>query len=92
MPAAMTSRERAWNDIHDLLPERWQVGPATFDPGRHRWSVTARSPKYSGRLRPPATASGDGEDEVAALTDLALKLRELRGPGAHCRGLHRTLP
>ena len=50
----------------------------TFDPGRHRWSVTARSPKYSGRLRPPATITGEGEDEVAALTYLALRLRELR--------------
>ena len=76
----MTARERAWDDIHDLLPEWWQVGLATFDLGRHRWSVTvtARSPKYSGRPRPPATVTGEGEDEVAALTYLALKLRERR--------------
>jgi hypothetical protein len=39
---------------------------------------TARSPKYAGRLRPPATISGSGEDELAALTDLAIRLRELR--------------
>jgi hypothetical protein len=57
-----------WNEIHDLLPEWWQVGPAAFDPGRQRWSVTARSPKYGGWLRPPATITGEGEDEVAALS------------------------
>jgi hypothetical protein len=50
----------------------------SFDPGRHQWSVTAVSPKYSGRLRPPAAVVGEGEDEMAALTDLVLKLRDLR--------------
>jgi hypothetical protein len=49
-----------------------------FDAATHRWSVTCRSPKYSGRLRPPAVVCGDGQDEVAALTDLAIKRRELR--------------
>jgi hypothetical protein len=71
-------RERAWDDIHDLLPDRWRVGPPTYEPGWRRWSVTARSPKYSGRLRPPATVSGAGEDEIAALTQLANRLREVR--------------
>jgi hypothetical protein len=61
-----------------LLPDCWRVGPTSFDPGRHRWSVAARSPKYAGRLRPPAVVTGAGEDELAALTDLALKLQELR--------------
>jgi hypothetical protein len=37
-----------------------------------------RSPKYSGRLRPPAAIEGHGEDEIAALTDLANQLRDLR--------------
>jgi hypothetical protein len=37
------------------------------------------SPKYSGRLRPPAAIEAHGEDELAALTDLAIELRELRG-------------
>jgi hypothetical protein len=50
----------------------------SFDPGQHGWDVTAISPKYSGRLRPPAAIAGRGEDEVAALTDLAIQLRELR--------------
>jgi hypothetical protein len=70
-------RHRAWDDIHDRLPPGWRVGPTSFDPGCHRWSVTARSPKYSGRLRPPAIVVGDGEEELAALTDLAVKLIEL---------------
>lgn len=75
----MSLRERAWDDIHELLPDGWRVGPATHEPGRRlAWSVSARSPKYSGRLRPPATINGQGDDEVAALTDLAIKLRELR--------------
>jgi hypothetical protein len=78
----MTPRERAWNDIHDLLPGGWRVGPPSFDPGRNRWRVTAVSPKYSGGLRPPATVTGEGRDddegELEALTDLAIQLRELR--------------
>ena len=37
--------ERAWADVHDLLPEAWAVGPLTFDPGVKGWSVTARNRK-----------------------------------------------
>jgi len=48
----LTPRERAWGDIHELLPAGWRVGPPTYEQGRDRWSVTARSTKYSGRLRP----------------------------------------
>jgi hypothetical protein len=36
-----TPRERAWFDIHDLLPDDWRVGRPSYDPGRHRWDVTA---------------------------------------------------
>jgi hypothetical protein len=64
--------------VHGLLPDGWLVGRPSFDPGRHAWSVTAGSPKYSGRLRSPATITGRGEDELAALTDLVIELRELR--------------
>jgi hypothetical protein len=35
--------ERAWSDVHDLMPEDWQVGPLTYDPGVKGWSVTART-------------------------------------------------
>jgi hypothetical protein len=73
-----TSRERAWDDIHDLLPEGWRASAASFDATAHRWTVACRSPKYSGRLRPPAVVCGHGGDEVAALTNLAIRLRELR--------------
>ena len=51
----MTSdpRHRAWDDIHDLLPVGWHVGPTSFEPGSRRWTVVARGPKTGGRLRPP---------------------------------------
>jgi hypothetical protein len=74
----VTPRERAWADVHDLLPDGWRVGPPSYDPGRHRWNVTAISPRYSGRLRPPATIEAHGEDELYALTELVFRLRELR--------------
>lgn len=74
----MTPRERAWSDIHDLLPDGWPVGPPSYDPGHRRWNVTAISPMYSGRSRPPAVITGHGEDELPALTELAIGLRELR--------------
>lgn len=75
---AAAKREQAWNDIHDLLPDGWRASAASFDPGTHRWTVACRSPKHSGRLRAPAVLRGDGEDEVAALTHLAVQLRGLR--------------
>lgn len=69
----MTARERVWNAVHDALPTGWRVGPPTYDPEHHRWSVTARSPQ-PGRRKPPETITGTGEDEIAALTYLALAL------------------
>ena len=47
-------------------------------PSTGRWTVAARSPRYSGRSRPPAVVEGHGGAEIAALTDLSLKLDELR--------------
>jgi hypothetical protein len=32
-------RHRAWDDIHDLLPEGWQVGPTSYEPGQRKWTV-----------------------------------------------------
>ena len=74
----MTPRERAWFGIHEGLPEGWRVGPALRHPASGRWLVAARSPRHSGRSRPPAVLEGTGEDEIAALTDLSIKLDELR--------------
>ena len=47
-------------------------------PGRQRWEVVARSPKPIGRLSRPDYLIGDGEDELHALTELALKLDAIR--------------
>ena len=77
MATSSDPRHRAWDDIHDLLPAGWQVGPVTHDPGLPGWTVTARSRKTGRGGKPPDTITGQGEDELAALTYLALKLREL---------------
>jgi hypothetical protein len=53
-----------------------------WDPGRQRWEVVARSPKPVGRLSRPDYLVGDGEDELHALTDLALKLDAIRQGGS----------
>jgi hypothetical protein len=86
----MGSREAAWEAIHEALPAGWRVGPPTFDPGRHHWSVTARS-GTRGRSKPPTCVSGTGETPEAAsraLDDLlrgvphhnGSRLDELRKP------------
>jgi hypothetical protein len=69
--------ERAFEDIHDLLADRWRVGPPTYDSGRCRSSVAARSPKYSCRVRPPVAVTGQAPDEIAALTKPAIELRDV---------------
>ena len=73
------AREIAWEAIHEALPSRWHVGPPTFDPGRHLWSVTARSETH-GRGHPPVTVSGTGETETAALRDRDDRLRDVLQP------------
>jgi hypothetical protein len=65
--------------VHEALPARWQVGPATYDPGRQVWSVTGRGP-HPGRGKMPETVSGTGEDEIAALRDLDVRLRGVPQP------------
>jgi hypothetical protein len=70
-------RERAALDILAGLPDWWRVGPTMYDPGSRRWSVTARS-RPGGRLQPPETITGTGEDELAAMVDLRIQLDERR--------------
>ncbi len=70
-------RERAALDVLELLPEWWAVGPTSYDPGIGRWSYTARGP-HPGRGKMPETITGTGEDELAAMTDLAIRLDERR--------------
>src|SRR5262245_50159570 len=67
--------ERAALDVLARLPEWWRVGPVTYNPGDGRWSVTARGPNGR-RLRPPETVHGCGEDEIAAMIDLRIRLDE----------------
>lgn len=73
----MTDRERAWDLVHARLPAGWHVGPPSYDPRRHRWEIVARSPKPPGRRAVPAYVIGEGEDELAALDNLAERLRGL---------------
>ena len=60
------------------------VGPVTFDPGRGAFSVTARAP-HPGRGKMPATVSGAGETEIAALVDLHERLTGMPRPADDAR-------
>jgi hypothetical protein len=73
-------REEAWGRLHEALPARWTVGRASYDPGRHGWSISAVGP-HPGRGKIPVHATGFGEDEVAAVRDLDARLR-----GEHAEG------
>jgi hypothetical protein len=73
----VAARESAALDILARLPEWWRVGPATYDPGTRRWSMTARS-RPGGRLRPPETLTSRGEDELAAMAEQRSLLDERR--------------
>lgn len=70
-------RERAALDVLALLPDRWALGPTSYDPGIGRWSYTARGP-HPGRGKYPETITDIGEDELAAMTDLRIRLDERR--------------
>lgn len=70
-------RERAALDVLNRLPDGWRVGTASYDPGSGRWSITARGP-HPGRGKKPETVTGSGEDELAAMTDLRIRLDEHR--------------
>jgi hypothetical protein len=70
----LAAHERAALDILGRLSEWWRVGPATYD-GTRRWSITARS-RAAGRLRPPKTLTGRGEDELHAMAERRILLDE----------------
>ncbi len=70
-------RERAALDVLQLLPGRWALGPTSYDPGIGRWSYTARGP-HPGRGKFTETITGTGDDELAAMADLAIRLDERR--------------
>ena len=66
------NHERAALDILELLPDRWAVGPTSYDPGVGRWSYTPRGP-HPGRGKYPETITGTGENELAAMADLRIR-------------------
>ena len=70
-------RERAALDVLALFPEWWSVGPTSYDPGTGRWTgrLVARIPGAASRLR---RITGTGEDELAAMIDLRIRLDERR--------------
>jgi hypothetical protein len=76
---AADALEAAWWAVHEALPARWHVGPVTYDPGRHAWSVTAHGP-LPGRGKAPQVVTGTGEDEAAALRNLDDRLRGVPRP------------
>jgi len=77
----MDAREAAGSAVHEALPARWHVGPVSFDPGRHAWSVTAHGP-LPGRGKAPQVVTGTGPDEVAALRTWTTACAASLGPTA----------
>lgn len=59
-------REEAWFAVHEALPPGWRVGRGEYDPGRHKWAVSAYLPTHR-RGKMPETLEGLGVDEVTAL-------------------------
>jgi hypothetical protein len=76
MDPSPVERERTWFRLHAALPKGWRTGPASYDLGRHCWTVAAWSPVGGRRHPPEETLMGSGVDELAAVTDLAMTLEE----------------
>ena len=53
--------DSAWDAVYAALTARWHVGPVTFDPGCHAFSVTARG----GRTQAPLRRSVKGANRSA---------------------------
>jgi hypothetical protein len=77
---AMDEREEVWGRLHEALPARWTVGLGSFNPGEHRWSVSAVGP-HPGRGKLPIYVTGFGQDELEAVRDLDARLRGERAEG-----------
>jgi hypothetical protein len=73
-------REESWGRLHEALPARWTVGLASYNPGEHRWSISAVGP-HPGRGRLPVYVTGFGQDELEAVRDLDARLRGERSDG-----------
>jgi hypothetical protein len=70
MPSVDDEREAAWFAVHEALPARWTVGLPSQHPSTGIWTATAIGP-HPGRGKQPEAVTGSGEDEGAALRDLA---------------------
>ena len=76
----MDEREDAWGRLHEALPARWTVAIGSYDPDRHRWSVSAVGPDR-GRGKIPTSVTGFGANELEAVRDLDARLRGERSEG-----------
>lgn len=79
-PPRVTELEAAWDPLWEAMPARWTVGRPSFDPGARAWLISAVPPDR-GRAKIPASLSGRGNDEVAAIRDLDARLRGERTDG-----------
>ena len=58
-------RERAALDVLKLLPDGWRLGPASYDPGSRRWSITPRAEPTGMRSRTSETEGFDGRNRLS---------------------------
>lgn len=88
----MSDRESAWDAAHEALPAGWKLGPPTYSPADHAWSVSAVNGGSTGRGKLPHAVTGTGENEIAALRDLDDRLRGVPQPdGGQMDRLRRRL-
>ena len=75
--SAMTDPEKHEHAALDVLALLRSGGgrPTSYDPGTGRWTWTARG-RHPGRGKTPERITGTGEDELAAMIDLAIRLDE----------------
>ena len=71
------TRERIALHVLAMLPDGWRIGQTSWNPDVGRWAITARGP-HPGRGKAQETISGTGVDDLAAITDLGVRLDERR--------------